>query len=78
MKRIGRIVAGAVVIGALAIGGVAVAGVNNPASNASNIPGRGINEFGMTVANYDGVPLDFTYSKGFYCDTTVPSTATSK
>jgi hypothetical protein len=78
VRKFGRIVAGAIAIGALAIGGVAVAGVNNPASNASNIPGRGINEFGMTTANYDGVPLDFTYSKGFFCDTTVASSATSK
>jgi hypothetical protein len=71
--------------GAIAIGvavlttvGVAAAGVNVPLSNASNIPGRGINEFGMTVANYDGVPLDFTYSKGFFCDTTLPSSASSE
>lgn len=78
MKRIGRMVAGAIVIGGLVTGGVAVAGVNNPASNASNIPGRGINEFGMTAANYDGVQLPFTYSKGFVCDTSVASTATSK
>jgi hypothetical protein len=78
VRKFGRIVAGAIVIGGLATGGIAVAGVNNPASNASNIPGRGINEFGMTVANYDGVPLDFTYSKGFFCDTSVASSATSK
>ena len=78
MKRFGRFAAGAILIGALASAGVAVAGVNNPASNASNIPGRGINEFGMTVANYDGVPLDFTYSKGFVCDTSVASSASSK
>jgi hypothetical protein len=52
--------------------------MNNPASNASNIPGRGIGEFGMTAANYEGVTLPFTYSKGFFCDTSVASSATSK
>jgi hypothetical protein len=78
VKRFGLIVAGAIVIGGLVTGGIALAGVNDPASNASNIPGRGINEFGMTVANYDGVPLDFTYGKGFFCDTSVASTASSK
>ena len=77
-KSIARLAALAIGVIATASVGVAVAGVNNPASNASNIPGRGIGESGMTQANYDGVPLDFTYSKGFFCDTTVASTATSK
>ena len=78
MRKLGRIVAFAIAITAVAGVGVAVAGVNNPPSNASNIPGRGIPESGMTHANYEGVPLDFTYSKGFFCDTSVASTATSK
>ena len=77
-KSIARLAALAIGVIATTSVGVAVAGVNNPASNASNIPGRGIGESGMTQANYDGVPLDFTYSKGFFCDTTVASTATSK
>jgi hypothetical protein len=78
MKRVGRVAA--IAAAALALGGlgVAVAGTNNPSSNASNIPGRGINEFGMTAANYDGVSLPFTYTKGFFCDTSVASTASSK
>ena len=77
MKRIGRLMAIAVAITALGGLGVAMAGVNNPFSNASNIPGRGVPESGMTLANYKGIGLDFTYSKGFFCDTTVASTATS-
>jgi hypothetical protein len=78
VKKFGKIAAAAVAVVALSTAGVAAAGMNNPSSNASNIPGRGINESGMTIANYDGVPLDFTYSKGFVCDTSVASTATSK
>ena len=70
MKKFGRMTACAVAVVALAGVGVAVAGVSKPFSNASNIPGRGIPEAGMTQANYDGVGLDFTY-------TTVASTATS-
>jgi hypothetical protein len=77
VKRIGRLVAIAVAVTAVAGVGVAVAGINRPFSNASNIPGRGIGESGMTRANYDGVALDFTYNKGFFCDTSVASTATS-
>ena len=78
MHRVGKVVAVAVAAVALGGIGVAVAGMNNPSSNASNIPGRGINEFGMTAANYDGVSLPFTYTKGFFCDTSVASTASSK
>lgn len=78
MKKFGRIVAVVVGVAALSSVGVAVAGVNRPLSNASNIPGKGIGEFGMTEANYDGVPLDFTYTKGFFCDTSVASAASSK
>ncbi len=78
MNRFAKIAASAVAIAALSSVGVAVAGVNNPPSNGSNIPGRGINEFGMTAANYNGVALPFTYTKGFVCDTTVASSATSK
>jgi hypothetical protein len=39
--------------------------------------GRGLPGYGMTRAYFDGVSVDFTYTKGFYCDTTVPSSATS-
>jgi hypothetical protein len=78
IKNLGRVAAIAVAVSALAGVTVAVAGMNDPASNASNIPGRGIGESGMTLANYAGVSLPFTYSKGFFCDTTVASSATSK
>jgi hypothetical protein len=77
LGRVGRIAAAGVAIAALAGVGVAVAGANDPASNASNIPGRGIGESGMTLANYKGLTLSFTYSKGFFCDTSVASSASS-
>lgn len=57
--------------------GIAQAATQSTPSNAVS-PGRGINEYGMTKAFFKGVPLSFTYNKGFFCDTSVPSTATTK
>lgn len=58
--------------------GVAVAaGSSNPPSNAQNA-GRGINEFGMTKSFYKGHSVNFTYTKGFFCDKHVKSAASSK
>lgn len=57
--------------------GVAFALSGSPNSNA-RAAGLGINEFGMTQAFYEGQTLDFTYTKGFFCDTSVSSSATSK
>jgi hypothetical protein len=54
----------------------AVASTSTPSSNAT-VVGAGINEFGMTAANYDHQLLDFTYTKGFFCDTSVASSASS-
>lgn len=39
--------------------------------------GRGIGEYGMTKAFYKGSTLSFTYTKGFRCDTSVHSYASS-
>jgi hypothetical protein len=39
--------------------------------------GMGIGEFGMTKSFFDGHTVSFTYSKGYYCDKTVTSGATS-
>lgn len=71
----------AVIAGALAllVGtglGVAAATTSSTPSNAMG-PGMGVNEYGMTRAYFRGVGLDFTYTKGFFCDTSVTSTATS-
>ncbi|BEP13235.1 hypothetical protein acdb102_15460 [Acidothermaceae bacterium B102] len=39
---------------------------------------RGVDTFGMTQAFYKGKTLSFTYTKGFYCDTSVTSKAATK
>lgn len=57
--------------------GIAVATTSAPPSNGVG-HGRGINEFGMTKAYFKGTRLSFTYDKGYYCDTRVRSTASSK
>src|SRR4051812_9225807 len=48
-----------------------------PSSNA-RAAGRGVNEFGLTRAVFPGHSTRFTYSKGYWCDRHVRSTATSK
>lgn len=55
--------------------GVAVASTNPP-SNAMSM-GHGVNQFGLTKAFLNGKTTEFTYSKGFYCDTRVASASTS-
>ena len=56
--------------------GLAVGASNEPSSNASST-GRGIDQYGMTQAFYKGRVSPFTYTKGFFCDTSVASAATS-
>ncbi len=53
------------------------AGSSSPSSNARSA-GRGIPEYGMTGAFYKGTRVGFTYTKGFFCDTSVHSYASSK
>jgi len=75
-KRIGVLVmSAAVVVG----GGLGIAAATTSAPPQSNAMshGRGIDEFGMTKAFYAGKALSFTYDKGFFCDTTVRSAASS-
>ncbi len=76
VRSVGRLVAIATAVVAVGGLGVAVASPGAPSSNAKH-PGRGVGEFGMTAANYEGVSRPFTYSKGFYCDTGVSASATS-
>jgi hypothetical protein len=75
--KLGRIALVAVTLFAVAGVGIAVAATNEPSSNASS-DGRGIDEYGMTKAFYQGRRSPFTYTKGFFCDTSVTSTASSK
>lgn len=55
---------------------VALADTSSPPSN-SVANGRGIDEFGLTDAYFKGHKLDFTYTKGFFCDTSVAAGASS-
>jgi hypothetical protein len=59
--------------------GVAVAAgsASPPPSNAMK-PGRGIDEFGMTQSYFKGHTVRFTYTKGFFCDRHVRSSASSR
>jgi hypothetical protein len=77
-KRRGRIVAAAVAVLSIAGVGVSVAASTAPTPSNAVSHGRGIDEFGMTKAFYKGHTVDFTYTHGFYCDTRVASTASSK
>lgn len=67
-------------VAAVAVSGVGIAIASTssaPPSNARSA-GRGIPEYGMTGAYYKGTRVDFTYTRGYYCDTSVRSTASSK
>ncbi len=60
-------------------GGVGVAAAATAVPTPSNgvQAGMGINEFGMTKAYFNGRTVNFTYAKGFYCDTSVTAASTS-
>ncbi len=69
----------AATVAAVVVGGVGVAAFADttaPPSNATS-NGQGVNEFGMTAAYYQHQKLEFTYTKGFFCDTSVASSASS-
>jgi hypothetical protein len=53
-------------------GGLGIALASAPSGH------RGGSSYGMTHAYYAGVGAGFTYSKGYYCDTTVSSSAKTK
>jgi hypothetical protein len=46
-------------------------------ANASSHTGRGTNEFGMTMGSYQHHTSTFTYTHGFYCDTSVKAVSTT-
>lgn len=82
-----KTVLAAAVIASLALGVSATTGgglaTSHPASSKSAVKsmamgsGRGEDDFGMTKAFFRGHRVGFTYTHGFFCDTTVPSDATS-
>ena len=55
---------------------VALADSSSPPSNGVAV-GTGIDEFGMTESFFQHQTLPFTYTKGFFCDTSVASSASS-
>jgi hypothetical protein len=74
-RRTGLAVVSAAVIIAGGLG-IAAATTSAPPSGAMN-KGMGIPGYGMTQAYFKGVSVGFTYTKGFYCDTSVSSSASS-
>jgi hypothetical protein len=72
-----RVLAASVAI--VVAGGAGVAAAASSAAPPSNATqaGMGINQFGMTKSYFDGGTVSFTYSKGFYCDKSVTSAASS-
>jgi hypothetical protein len=68
----------AAVLMATGIGVAVAAGSGGGTPSNAMSAGRGIDEFGMTKAFFKGHKTNFTYSKGFWCDRHVRSTASSK
>src|SRR5512144_928804 len=76
----GRSRLGVLLAAVLVVAGIGMAVAAGSASTPSNAmkAGRGIDEYGMTKAFFKGHSTSFTYSHGFWCDTHVRSTATSR
>lgn len=74
-RRIGvlAVSAAVAVLGGL---GIAEATTGSTPSNAVS-SGHGVNEFGMTEAFLKGESTDFTYTRGFFCDTSEPAAAST-
>jgi hypothetical protein len=70
------LVASVAIVVASGVGVAAAANTAAPASNAMQ-KGMGVNEFGMTKSFFNGGTVNFTYSKGYYCDPSVTSGASS-
>jgi hypothetical protein len=70
-----RFVAGVAALLVAGSFGMAVAATNQ-SSDAMSM-GRGVNEFGLTKANFQGHSLGFRYTKGFFCDTSVSAQSSS-
>ncbi|MGB8196298.1 MAG: hypothetical protein WCF25_04745, partial [Acidimicrobiales bacterium] len=75
--RRGRILAASVAMFVAGGVGVAAAASTTPTPSNATSKGMGISEYGMTQSFFNGGTVSFTYSKGFYCDRTVSSGASS-
>ena len=72
-----RVLAASVALVVAGGAGVAAAASSAPApSNAIQV-GVGMGQFGMTKSYFNGHTVSFTYTKGFYCDKSVSSAASS-
>ncbi|MDA8436806.1 MAG: hypothetical protein M0Z98_12570 [Actinomycetales bacterium] len=60
----------------LAAAAFAVAGLGVASATTTTV-GHGENDFGLTTGFYRGHQVEFTYSKGFFCDTTVAAASTT-
>ena len=69
----------AATIAAVTAAGIGIAAADTSAKTPSNATskGMGINEFGLTGSYFNGHTVKFTYNKGFFCDTSVTSHATT-
>jgi hypothetical protein len=74
-NRVKVLAAGIAAVTAAGIG-IASASTSSTPSNGIHV-GKGVDEFGMTKSFYDGHTVSFTYTKGFYCDTSVSSAAST-
>jgi hypothetical protein len=72
-----RVLAASVAIVVAGGAGVAAAAASAPApSNATHV-GVGMDQFGLTKSYLTGHTVEFTYTKGFYCDRHVSAAASS-
>jgi hypothetical protein len=72
-----RLVAGSAALLVAASLGIAAATTGSSAPSNAARYGRGVPEFGMTAAHFNGTVRSFTYTKGFYCDTAVPAASST-
>jgi hypothetical protein len=77
-NRRGKLLVAAVAAVMAAGVGVAVAAsAAKPSPSNAVMKGKGVPEFGMTKSYFKGKTVNFTYTKGFYCDRHVKSAASS-
>jgi len=59
----------------LAAATFAISGLGIAQATSSPAVGHGEMEYGQTVGFYKGAPVQFTYTKGFFCDTSIPASS---
>lgn len=74
-KRLVAGIAALCVAGSIGVAAATTSGGSAP-SNATRL-GHGVPEFGLTAAHFNGNAVNFTYTKGFFCDTSVSATSST-